>query len=188
MNSFTAGNNKAMKKICITFCVLLILIATVLTAGNFGSAGAGDNQYLRIHVRANSNSQLDQSIKYAVKDEVVQFITLYVAQCVTKERAMEVIGGITDDIKRVCDNALARLGANYTSRAEVREEYFPTRVYDGATLEAGDYDALIVELGEGTGDNWWCVIYPPLCFTSADQSVQYRSIIKDIIDKFFKRA
>ena len=76
---------------------------------------------------------------------------------------------------------------NYRSRAEVRKEYFPTRVYDGATLEAGDYEALIIELGEGTGDNWWCVIYPPLCFTSASADVQYRSIIKDIIDKFFKQ-
>ena len=177
-----------MKKICITFCVLLIIIATVLTANEFSLNGGGQNeQYLRIHVRANSNSEYDQSIKYAVKDEVVEFITPYVAQCTDKDRAMQIIGGILGDIEDVCDDALENLGVNYRSRAEVRKEYFPTRVYDGATLEAGDYDALIIELGEGTGDNWWCVIYPPLCFTSASADVQYRSIIKDIIDKFFKQ-
>ena len=177
-----------MKKICITFCVLLIIIATVLTANGFSLNGGGQNeQYLRIHVRANSNSEYDQSIKYAVKDEVVEFITPYVAQCTDKDRAMQVIGGILGDIEDVCDSALENLSVNYRSRAEVRKEYFPTCVYDGATLEAGDYDALIIELGKGTGDNWWCVIYPPLCFTSASADVQYRSIIKDIIDKFFKQ-
>lgn len=176
-----------MKKICITFCVLLILIATVLTAYNFSGGQSADSQYLRIHVRANSNSDYDQSIKYIVKDEVVEFITPYVAQCTTKERAMQVIGGITDGIEDVCDATLKRLGVNYTAHAEVREEYFPTRVYDGTTLEAGQYDALIVELGEGEGDNWWCVIYPPLCFTSATADVEYRSIIQDIINNFFKQ-
>lgn len=178
-----------MKKICITFCVLLILIATVLTAYDLSAAQGADsgNEYLRIHVRANSNSAYDQQIKYQVKDEVVQFITPYVAECATKERAMDIISSLTDGIEDVCDRALEDLGVSYRSRAEVRKEYFPTRVYDGATLEAGEYDALIIELGTGEGDNWWCVIYPPLCFTSASADVQYRSIIKDIIDKFFKQ-
>ena len=173
-----------MKKIGITFCVLLILIATVLIAVNF-KPQESNGEYLRIHVRANSNSGYDQSIKYAVKDEIVKFVTPYVAGCTSKEAAMEIIGGITEEIEEVADYALLKLGANYTSSAEVRREHFPTRVYDGVTLEEGDYDALIVELGEGTGDNWWCVIYPPLCFTSAPADVKYRSIIKDIIDKFF---
>ena len=176
-----------MKKICITFCVLLIIIATVFAAAEISQGGA-QSDYLRIHVRANSNSQYDQSIKYAVKDKIVAFITPYVAQCSTKERAMEVVGALTDEIEEVCDGALSSLGVSYRSAAEIREEYFPTRVYDGATLEAGVYDALIVELGEGTGDNWWCVVYPPLCFTSGSADVKYRSIILDIIDKFFGRG
>jgi stage II sporulation protein R len=58
-------------------------------------------------------------------------------------------------------------------------------VYGDLTLEEGVYDALIIELGSGTGDNWWCVIYPPLCFTSSTASVQYRSAIYEIINKFF---
>ena len=177
-----------MKKICITFCVLLILIATVLTATQVSSAQQSESDYLRIHVRANSNSDFDQQIKYKVKDEVVQFITPYVAECTTKERAMGIIGGLTDEIEDVCDGALLRLGVSYTARAEVRREYFPTRVYDGATLEAGEYDALIIELGDGAGDNWWCVIYPPLCFTAASADVKYRSLIQDIIDKFFMQG
>ena len=69
----------------------------------------------------------------------------------------------------------------------MREEEFPTRVYEGVTLEAGVYDALIVELGTGKGDNWWCVIYPPLCFSgeATGNNVQYRSRIWEIIRNFF---
>ncbi len=144
-----------------------------------------ENDYLRIHVRANSNSKVDQDIKYKVKDEVVKFITPYAAQCVDKQTAEKVIGGILGDIEKVCDRVLKENGFTYTSRASVRAEEFPTRVYGDLTLENGVYDALIIELGTGTGDNWWCVIYPPLCFTSANTDVEYRSLIYDIIQKFF---
>lgn len=173
-----------MKKLCITFCVLLIIISAAVIAPRM-QPYSGQSEYLRIHVRANSNSQTDQSIKYAVKDSVVQFVAPYVANCTTKSAAIEVMGGLTEDIERVCDARLAELGADYAARAQIRRESFPTRVYDGRTLPAGEYDALIIELGEGTGDNWWCVIYPPLCFTSVSANVHYRSIIYDIIDKFF---
>jgi stage II sporulation protein R len=77
-------------------------------------------------------------------------------------------------------------GFDYCSNAEIRQENFPTRVYGDYTLEEGVYDALIIELGEGVGDNWWCVIYPPLCFTSASSDVTYRWLIQDIIDKWKK--
>ena len=204
INTFTAGNNAPrgqdgrtpktkkevdMKKICITFCVLLILITAAVCARTLGASDAGDNtRYLRIHVRANSDSAHDQQVKYAVKDDVVAYITPYVAQCGDKQTAMEKISALTDDIEDVCERSLAALGESYGARAEVRREHFPTRVYDGLTLEEGDYDALIVELGEGDGDNWWCVIYPPLCFTSAPCGVEYRSLILEIIDKFFNGA
>ena len=150
-----------------------------------GAQVQSENDYLRIHVRANSNGQIDQNIKYIVKDEVVKFITPYVAECVDKPTAMQVIGGILPQIEEVCDKTLKENGFDYTSKAQIRAEIFPTRVYGDLTLEQGVYDALIIELGTGEGDNWWCVIYPPLCFTSATSNVEYRSAIYDIINKFF---
>lgn len=174
-----------MKNICITFFVFIIIIATVIYASGGFSAQTAENDYLRIHVRANSNNQIDQDVKYKVKDAVVEFITPYAAQCVDKQTAMQVISSVTEDIEKVCDRVLKENGFSYTSRAEVRAEQFPTRVYGDLTLESGLYDALIIELGSGTGDNWWCVIYPPLCFTSGTADVTYRSLINDIIRKFF---
>lgn len=175
-----------LKKICITFLLLIIIIATVVFgvfATDKGEQSA-KSDYLRIHVRANSNSEEDQSVKYEVKNEVVEFITPYIKECVTKDRAIEVMTTLLCDIETVCENALIKRGYNYGAKAEIREENFPTRVYGDTTLESGVYDALIIELGSGKGDNWWCVIYPPLCFTSASYDVEYRSIILDIINKF----
>lgn len=176
------------KKICIAvLTVLLVIVTAFLTVPlnkNTDAEGSDDCEYLRIHVRANSNSEADQKVKYEIKEEVVAFITPYVKECVTKRAAMEAIGAITGEIAEVCDDALKARGYYYGAKAEIRREKFPTRVYGSLTLEEGVYDALIIELGTGTGDNWWCVIYPPLCFTSASADVEYRSIIYDIINKF----
>ena len=148
-----------MKKFLVLAFVLAAIFATVVIACGAQSAEA-ETDYLRIHVRANSNEQIDQSVKYIVKDEVVKFITPYAAQCTDKKKAMEIVESILPDIEKVCDKTLAKNGFGYTSKASVRAEEFPTRVYGDLTLESGIYDALIIELGTGTGDNWWCVIYP----------------------------
>lgn len=175
---------KKMKKVLAVIIAVIAVGLTLVLVKNFSASEMVETDYLRIHVRANSNSQTDQSIKYIVKDEVVKFITPYAAQCTDKERAMEIISSILPEIEEVCDRVLKQNGFTYTSKASVRAEEFPTRVYGDLTLENGLYDALIVELGSGMGDNWWCVIYPPLCFTSGSASVQYRSAIMDIINKF----
>lgn len=188
-----------IKNLIIGIAVLLIVGATILfvtysqnqQSGNPSVSstavykGKNNADYLRIHVRANSNEQIDQDVKYKVKDEIVKFITPYAAECTDKQAAMKIIGGILGEIEEVANKVLAENGFDYKSRASVRTEEFPTRVYGDTTLEAGLYDALIVELGSGTGDNWWCVIYPPLCFTAGTAQVQYRSAIFDIINKFF---
>jgi len=176
--------NTNIKKFFIVLLAVAAIVATILFASEAQSANEVKNDYLRIHVRANSNEQIDQDVKYKVKDEVVKFITPYAAQCVDKQTAMQVIGDILGEIEAVCDGVLKQNGFNYTSRAQIRDEEFPTRVYGDLTLESGLYDALIIELGSGTGDNWWCVIYPPLCFTASAANVEYRSVIMDIINKF----
>lgn len=173
-----------MKKICITFIVLFIIILTAITGGK-NSDGA--DAYLRMHIRANSNAQIDQSVKYRVRDAVVEYLTPRVAECETKEQAMRMLRDNLSGIGEQATAALAAAGYGYAARASLKREEFPTRVYDGYTLEEGVYDALVVELGSGEGDNWWCVVYPPLCFTGEDDGsgqIRYRSKIIDIINRF----
>lgn len=176
---------KKMKKLLAFFALIAAVFATLAIVKDTQTSKA-DNDYLRIHIRANSNAQTDQSIKYIVKDEVVKFVTPYVAKSETKPAAIKIISGILSEIESVCDGVLEKNGYPYKSKANIRAEQFPTRVYGDLTLENGIYDALIIELGSGTGDNWWCVIYPPLCFTSGTAGVEYRSAILDIINKFKK--
>ena len=92
-----------------------------------------------------------------------------------------------EEIEKVADSVLNENGFSYSSKAGVRNELFPTRKYDDLVLDGGYYDALIIELGDAKGDNWWCVVYPPLCFTGEGQGYQYKSKIKEIIDNFFNR-
>ena len=104
INIFIYGNKKlVMKKILLSFVIIVSVIATIAFASNASALTQADTDYLRIHVRANSNEQIDQSIKYIVKDKVVEFITPYAAQCTDKQTAITVIGGILDEIEDVCD-------------------------------------------------------------------------------------
>lgn len=174
-----------MKKYCILFGLLFIIILTVAVTAQ--KSPAPEPEYLRMHVRANSNSAEDQAVKYEVKEAIVEFLMPVAASADDKEEAIALLRARLPEIEEVADEVLAENGFSYTARASVREEEFPTRVYEGVTLEAGVYDALIVELGTGKGDNWWCVIYPPLCFSgeATGNNVQYRSRIWEIIRNFF---
>ncbi len=173
-----------MKKYCIVFVLLFIIILTaaVCARPDDGTAAA----YLRLHVRANSDSAADQAVKYEVKEAIVEYLTPVAASAESKEEAVAALEAALPGIERTANAVLAENGFAYLSRAEIRAEEFPTRVYDGVTLEAGVYDALIVELGSGKGANWWCVVYPPLCFAGeTGANVQYRSRIWEIIHDFF---
>ena len=174
-----------MKKFCISFLIVAIIILSGI--GLYLPKSDTQTEYLRIHVRANSNSEQDQEVKYAVKTAVVSYLTPYIAECDTKEKAQTLLTSRLREIEAVANGVLKQKGFSYVAKADVRNEKFPTRVYDGVELKSGFYDALILELGSGKGDNWWCVVYPPLCFTGEDSGYVYRSKIKDVIDQFFKK-
>lgn len=146
-----------------------------------------NNDYLRIHIRANSNSSDDQNIKYEIKSQIVEFLTPYLVQISNKDQAIKKIGELKYEIERVCDTTLRNNNFDYTSEAMITSEFFPSRTYDDLTLSDGYYDALIVNLGSGEGDNWWCVVYPPLCFVGSQgtQNIYYRSLLYEIIKKYF---
>ena len=175
-----------MKKCCISFLIVAIIILSGV--GITLSENATQTEYLRIHIRADSNSAVDQAVKYKVKDAVVEFLTPFIAECDTKAKAERMLNEKLADVERVADTILEQNGFSYTSKAGIKKEEFPTRIYGQVELEKGFYDALIINLGSGKGDNWWCVVYPPLCFTESGLSgYVYRSKILDIINDFFNK-
>ena len=172
-----------MKKIAVIALFAVAVVGILCFGMQKGETQNAD--YLRVHIRANSNSETDQAVKYRVRDAVVEFLTPTVAECETKAEAMAAVKRQLPAISAVADEVLRENGFSYGARASLRQEEFPTRVYENATLDAGLYDALIVELGTGAGDNWWCVVYPPLCFTAGNGNIVYKSKILEIIHRFF---
>lgn len=131
---------------------------------------------LRLHVKANSDTETDQKIKIAVKDEVFTVVDELTSDCTSMEEAERVIRNNLDIIDSTADMCLARLNADYSARAYVDESFFGTRDYGEFTLPAGCYHALRVDLGNAEGENWWCAVYPALCTSS---SVKYDSFTEN---------
>ena len=173
-----------MKNFCITFLIVAII---VLSGVSFWSEQTLAQEYLRIHIRANSNEVVDQTIKYKVKDNIVRFLTPKIAECDTFEKSITLLTDNLKEIEKIADKTLEENGLNYKSKASVKNEKFPTRKYEDLVLDGGFYDALIVELGSGLGDNWWCVVYPPLCFVEGGSGYKYKSKIMEIINNFFNK-
>ena len=140
-------------------------------------------QYLRIHIRANSNSVYDQNIKYKIKDEIVDALIPYLSEVKTFDEAKDMVKSKFWLIEKTANDVLESEGFLYKSKATIRNEYFPTRTYDNITLKEGNYDALIVDLGKAEGNNWWCIVFPAFCFTKTQKSdkIEYISLIWEII-------
>ena len=178
-----------MKNRCIIFLLSVIIILTAfMSFSKTDEAGTSYSlpvsEYLRIHVRANSNGEHDQAVKYLVKDRIVAELTPMIKDCQSKAEAREKLRESLTRIVGVANTVLKAEGYGYGANATLRLEEFPTRVYNALTLPAGSYEALIVELGEGKGDNWWCVVYPPLCFSggrAAVGEVVYKSKIAELL-------
>lgn len=148
-----------------------------------------DYEYFRIHIVANSNSTFDQEMKFKVKGAVVEYLTPYIAESDSESKCKEIISSKQNILKSVVDNELKSCGANYAGKVQLTRKKFPTRYYDNFVLEEGEYDCVYIELGEAKGDNWWCVVYPPLCFVnknkSQEQDIIYQSKIAEIIKRYF---
>lgn len=176
-----------MKNI-LTAVVALVIVVAIIAVMGAGATGQSNDQFLRIHIRADSNSEEAQAVKYVVKQAVVEYLTPYIAQADSKNSAQQIVANHLEGIESVADKVLMANGFDYKCTAKVCQESFPTRTYDGLTLQSGVYDALILELGSGEGDNWWCVVYPPLCFVNGESngtnSIVYRSKLLEIIEQW----
>jgi stage II sporulation protein R len=176
------------KFIALSFCIIGIAVVLLGLPAVAGQGGI-EEDFLRLHIRANSNLAVDQDVKYKVREEIVNELTPIFSNVTSKRAAMETLNANLGRIETVADRVLAAAGFDYTARADLRTEYFPTRSYNEYSLPEGVYDALIINLGTGEGDNWWCVVYPPLCFLEnnigGDSGVKYKSKLQEIIKRYF---
>ena len=157
-----------------TICLLSLLFALAATAA-WAAAGAHETQedlagkLIRLHVLANSDSQADQAVKLRVRDAVLKAAEAQLEDCATVEAAEEQLRELLPELEAMASSALAENGFDYPVQAALTWEDYPTREYDTFTLPAGRYLSLRVRLGEGAGQNWWCVVFPPLCLSATTE-------------------
>ena len=139
------------------------MIFNIFSYSNKVFAGLQDNIF-RLHILANSNSESDQALKLAVRDSIIEYMETINISSTTKEETINNVNNNLDNLKVVAENKIKELGYDYPVTIEVGNFYFPTKYYGNISLPAGDYDALRIKIGEAQGQNWWCSLFPPLCF------------------------
>lgn len=170
-----------MKKYVSIFIVIILVLAA-LPLVNGCAVGDDNDKPIRIHIRANSDGEYDQAVKYIVRDAVVDYLSPALASSRSRSEAYRRVSSKLDGIEKTAMNVLANCGFMYGANAYMSYEYFPDRTYGDVFYPAGYYDALIVELGTGKGGNWWCVAYPPLCFYGDDgEEFRYSSLIAELL-------
>ncbi len=126
-------------------------------------------EVFRLHVLANSDSQEDQTLKLKVRDRLLEETGELFSACATKEEAMETAKANLAALEQAAIDEIRQQGYHYGVTVEVENTFFNNRQYENITLPAGKYDALRVVIGEGQGQNWWCVLFPAMCLPAAEK-------------------
>jgi len=164
-----------LKKHTLTFAMIIGAVVSILVAGFTAFATECERipeEVLRLHILAESNSYEDQRFKYELRDYILENFTQEFVECDTLASAKQTGRWLLPEIESTAQQFADE--KNYITKinAEITKMYFPTRVYSNQTLPAGNYTALRVTIGEGEGDNWWCVMFPLLCVPAVSESEQ----------------
>lgn len=157
-------------------CFALILLFTLfifISAASYTKAVCSDiqNSVFRLHVIANSDSIEDQNLKYKVRDSVIDYINEISRDATSKEEVMQIAKDNLDYISIIAMQTIKDNGFNYNVNVNVGNYIFPSKKYGDIILPPGYYDALKIEIGEAKGQNWWCVMFPPLCFVDVTSGI-----------------
>ena len=200
-------SNKQLKEQCIIMLVMVIIMGGVLLSTYEEpqvSAGAGtdvisgnvaENDYegiIRLHVIANSNSEADQAVKLKVRDAVISQVN-DLSEKNNMDETRRWLESYLDDLTKTANAVLGENGCNYRASAELGVRWIPEKTYDDMYFPAGNYEALTITLGKGEGENWWCVLFPPLCLITEDEAeleemgldsqdqIQVKSWLRDVL-------
>ena len=174
-----------MKKSIFIFTLIIliyILIGNIITNNNIIPDDA-----IRIRVIAHSNSEYDQKIKEKVKDTIESDMYNLLYNTTDLDVARNIINNNLTRVEKSIYNTLAEENYQMPFTLKYGLNYFPEKEFKGIKYEEGYYESVVVTLGDGLGDNWWCVLFPPLCMLEAEEStnVEYTTMVKTIIDKYF---
>ncbi len=164
---------KSSKVKSFSLIALLLFLYTFICAQNYVYAVSNNlsQAVFRLHVLANSNSDEDQQLKLKVRDALLDYMNSISTSCSTKAEAISLATEHKSDFTQIAEKVIIENGYDYPVKINIGNFYFPTKNYGDITLPAGLYDALRVEIGEAKGKNWWCVMFPSLCFIDVSSGV-----------------
>lgn len=157
---------------------LLLALCFSLCLGTWAQAKQSSlsSSLVRLHVIAVSDDEYEQALKLRVRDGVLSYISPKLRDVKSAQQAQEIIKSELDGIKAAAESSAEGRSVEVT----LSQEYYPTRNYEKFSLPAGKYQSLRVILGEGEGHNWWCVVFPPLCISAAEQEQAVESMSEDM--------
>lgn len=159
----------AMSSAC--FLIAFLLSMSFLQERDEALAAHIAPEVIRFHVLANSDSREDQELKLEVKEMLLQSMYEALGSSISKEETASYIRSHKELLENKAEHYMLEKGYSYEAHLQLTEDYFPTKVYGDVVFPSGTYEACRITLGEGKGKNWWCVLYPPLCFIDSTYAV-----------------
>lgn len=170
MKSFKNLLFKIKPFLMITFLLSLFIFISAISYVDAVSEDIASSVF-RLHVIANSDSKEDQELKLKVRDELLSYMNTLSKDCTSKEEVIALAQEHQEEFKQIAEEVIQENGFDYSVQIEIGSSDFPTKTYGDISFPAGSYDALKVQIGEAKGQNWWCVMFPPLCFVDVSSGI-----------------
>ena len=162
---------KKTKKVLVIFILFIIYILFSLFSYSNAVSNDIQNSVFRLHVIANSDSKKDQNLKYKVRDALIEYMNYISKDISSKEEAIKIAKENENKFYNIAQRVIYDNGFNYNVSIEIGNFSFPTKTYGDISLPTGFYDALKIKIGEASGQNWWCVMFPSLCFVDVSNGI-----------------
>ena len=168
-------NIKRRIAVLLSVLISVVLVMAIVLIKEINKINACTYDYreklIRFHVIANSDSEKDQALKLKVRDAVIDYLKPKLENSMSIEESERIIKGEYDNLEKISKNIILDNGYNYNVEVGLQYSNFPAKQYSSVVLPSGKYKALKVVIGEGKGKNWWCVMFPPLCFVDEESGV-----------------
>ena len=168
-------------QIIVSSLLIAFIFSSYMSLSSFMASGENiRNNVLRLHIKANSDSDEDQSLKLKVRDEILKESPEIFSGVKNLKDAVKNCENAKKKIQKTAEKVIRENGYDYSVKTEIGRSFFPVKTYENeVTLPAGDYTALKITIGEGKGHNWWCVMFPPLCLPAAEGE----KTLSDVLDE-----
>ena len=178
-----------MKHIILKILILISLLFCFISVSAYSyvdsvSTNISDNVF-RLHVVANSDSNEDQNLKYLVRDKLLEYMNTLCSNTMSKSEAMDIAQEHIEDFEKIAKDVVLQNGYDYEVSAIIEKNTFPTKTYGDVSLPSGIYDSLNIKIGSASGHNWWCVMFPPLCFVDVSSGIVPEES-KEMLDESLK--